>query len=110
MSVTVMEDARAMRRAKGRHTISASEYAALVGPLRVAGEPPDGYALALDAQRRTAALVSAPPTSPHEPPDGYQIALDKQRGTSTAPVPAPTASNQPLDGYALALDKQRKGK
>ena len=83
MSVNVHEDARAMRRAKGRHTISASEYASLVGhgtaPLRAASEPPDGYAIALDKQRRTSTTSVPVPTSSHEPPDGYAIALDEQR-------------------------------
>ena len=125
--ITVSEDARELRKAKGRHTISASEYAALVAqgtaPRRASSEPPDGYQIALDkqqrltatpvsavdAQRRTAALVSTPPTASNAPPDGYALALDKQRRLSTTPVPAPT-SHEPPDGYAIALDKQRNGK
>ena len=125
MSITVSEDARAMRRGKGRHTLSASEYAALVTqgttPRRAASEPPDGYALALDkqrrlsttpasaldAQQRTAALVSTPPTA-SDAPDGYAIALDKQRRTSTTPVPVSPSTHEPPDGYAIALDKQGK--
>ena len=126
MSITVSEDARRMRKARGKHTLSPSEYAALVTqgttPRRAASEPPDGYALALDkqertrttpasaldAQRRMAALVSTPPTASNAP-DGYAIAIEKQRRMSTTPVPAPT-SHEPPDGYAIALDAQRNGK
>ena len=54
-TVTIREDARAMRQAKGQHTVSASEYNTLVGdgtaPPRAAHEPPDGYAIALSKQR-----------------------------------------------------------
>ena len=126
--ITVSEDARAMRKAKGQHTLSPSEYVALAtqgtAPRRTSSEPPDGYALALDkqrrlsatpvsavdAQRRTAALVSTPPTASDAPPDGYAIAIEKQRRMSTTPVPVPTSTHEPPDGYALALDAQRKGK
>ena len=128
MSITVSEDARAMRKAMGRHTLSAKEFATLVTqgttPLRSASEPPDGYqialdkqrrlsatpASALDEQRRTAALVSTPPTAPNAPPDGYAIALEKQRRMSTTPVPVSPSTHEPPDGYALALDELRKGK
>ena len=52
-TVTIREDARAMRQAKGTtHRLRVAEYAALVGdvtaPLRAAHEPPDGYAIAFD--------------------------------------------------------------
>ena len=79
--VNVSEDARAMRRTKGQHTVSPSEHAALVGhgtaSLRAANEPPDGYQIAFDKQRRPAAAT--PTTLTGTPPDGYAIALDKQR-------------------------------
>ena len=88
MKVNVSEDARAMRRAKGQHTVSPSEYKTLVDH------------------------GTASPRAANEPPDGYAIALDEQRRQpSTTPTPAsPQATNEPPDGYAIALDKQRKGK
>ena len=107
--VNVREDTRAMRQAKGQHTVSAAEYAALVGTgtasLRTAHEAPDGYAIALDKQRRATPPANTPPDG--TPPDGYAIALAKQRPpVSTSPTP----TNEAPDGYAIALDTQRKEK
>ena len=109
-TVTIREDARAMRQAKGQHTVSVAEYAALVGdvtaPLRAAHEPPDGYAIALSKQRMSPSIPS--PRAAHEPPDGYRIALDEiARQKSNPSTPSPASSVAP-DGYKIALEKQRK--
>ena len=106
-TVTIREDARAMRQAKGQHTVSASEYNTLVGdgtaPPRAAHEPPDGYAIALAKQRMSPSIPS--PRAATDIPDGYRIALDNlARQTST---PSPASSVAP-DGYAIALEKLRK--
>ena len=113
-TVTIREDARAMRQAKGQHTVSEAEYAALVGDgtasLRAANEAPDGYAIALAKQRMSPSIPS--PRAATDIPDGYKIALDNlARQTSTpAPAPAPASSTVAPDGYAIALTEQRKEK
>ena len=82
-TVTIREDARAMRQGKGQHTVSAAEYATLVGS------------------------GTASPRAAHEPPDGYAIALDNLARQTSTPAPAPSVAP---DGYRLALDEQRKEK
>ena len=71
-TVTIREDARAMRQAKGQHTVSASEYNTLVG---------DG---------------TAPPRAATDIPDGYKIALGKQRMSPS--IPSPRAATGIPDG------------
>ena len=111
-TVTIREDARAMRQAKGQHTVSASEYNTLVGdgtsPLRAAHEPPDGYKIALDKQRMSPSIPS--PRAATDIPDGYRIALDNLARQTSTPAPPPSAPSVAPDGYKIALDKQRKEK
>ena len=108
-TVTIREDARAMRQGKGQHTVSAAEYATLVGSgtasLRAAHEPPDGYAIALAKQRMSPSIPS--PRAATDIPDGYRIALDNLARQTSTPAPAPSVAP---DGYRLALDEQRKEK
>ena len=109
-TVTIREDARAMRQAKGQHTVSASEYKTLVGdgtsPPRAATDIPDGYAIALSKQRMSPSIPS--PRAATDIPDGYAIALDEiARQKSNPSTPSPPSSSAP-DGYQIALDKLRK--
>ena len=111
-TVTIREDARAMRQAKGHHTVSVAEYAALVGDgttsLRAAHEPPDGYAIALAKQRMSPSIPS--PRAATDIPDGYKIALDARARQTSTLAPAPASSVVAPDSYQLALDAQRKEK